>query len=99
MFGVTATPFGEQGLIYIHYFSKSVDSFEIMSTQNILISNLVVYNPITQFPFTVWPKFEVSVRPGPANHDIWQNQEIRVTLEILLKFEIFVYTGPAKHKI
>ena len=37
----------------------------------------------------MWLKFEIVVRPGPANHEIWQNQVIRVTLEILLKFEIF----------
>ena len=30
---------------------------------------------------------------------IWQNQEIWVTLEILLKFEIFDHPGHAKHEI
>ena len=33
------------------------------------------------------------------NHEIGQNQEIWVTLKVLLKFDIFVLPGPAKHKI
>ena len=40
--------------------------------------------------------FKIFEHPIPAKHKIWENEEIWVTLKILLKLKIFDHNGPAK---